>query len=164
MNQQVRKLTISAVVLALYVVIMAMTQGFAFGQYQIRIATALYALGALYPFLMLPLALANLLSNALLGGLGVLDMAGGFCVGILATGATAWIRKQGLPDWMLAIPVIFVPGLLVPIWLSVLIHVPYAVLAVSLVIGQLFPGVTGVLLVKQLAGWREKEGSKLYGH
>ena len=164
MNQQVQKLTISAVVLALYVVIMAMTQGFAFGQYQIRVATALYALGAVYPFLTLPLALANLLSNALLGGLGVLDMAGGFVVGLVTTGAAGWIHKRGLPDWMLAVPVVLGPGLLVPIWLSFLINVPYFVLAISLIVGQLIPGALGVLLVKQLVVWREKEGSKLYGH
>ena len=165
MNYQARRLTISAVVLALYVVIMAMTQGFAFGQYQVRLATALYALGALYPFLALPLALANLVSNALLGGLGMLDMLGGFTVGLITTGAVAWIRNRGLSDWFLAVPIVLGPGLLVPIWLSVLLHVPYGVLAVSLVMGQLLPSVLGVLLVKQLAAWREKEGGRnLYEH
>ena len=34
----------------MYIVIMMMTQGFAFGQYQVRIATALYGLAALFPF------------------------------------------------------------------------------------------------------------------
>lgn len=163
MNTKVKKLTLSAVVLALYVVIMAMTQGFAFGQYQIRIATALYALAALYPFLIVPLGLGNLISNMLLGGLGVLDMAGGFVVGMVTSGVTVWMRRRNLPDWTLALPIIFGPGLLVPIWLSVLIHVPYTVLVVSLIVGQIIPGMTGVILLKQLAGWREKEGNKAYG-
>ncbi len=163
MQKSVKKLTVSAVVLALYVVLMAMTQGFAFGQYQIRVATALYALGALYPFLALPLALANLVSNALLGGLGVLDMVGGFCVGLITTQAVSWVRGRGLPDWLLAVPIVLGPGLLVPVWLSVLLKLPYGVLAISLVMGQLLPAVIGVLLVKQLEGWREsEEGGRLY--
>ena len=58
-----RKLTISALCIALYVVVMMCTQSFAFGQYQIRIATALYALSAIFPFLVLPFGLANFLSN-----------------------------------------------------------------------------------------------------
>lgn len=43
------KLTISALVIALYAAVMLSTQSFAFGQYQIRIATALYSLSALFP-------------------------------------------------------------------------------------------------------------------
>lgn len=163
MRDSTKKLTVSAVVLALYVVLMALTQGFAFGQYQIRVATALYALGALYPFLALPLALANLVSNMLLGGLGVLDMVGGFCVGLITTQAVAWVRGRGLPDWLLAAPIVLGPGLLVPIWLSVLLGLPYGVLAASLLVGQLLPAVAGVLLVKQLDGWSVKEeGGRLY--
>lgn len=49
-----QKLTISAVCIALYLVVMLYTQNFAFGQYQIRIATGLYGLAALYPFLVCP--------------------------------------------------------------------------------------------------------------
>lgn len=43
----VQKLTISGVVIALYVVVLFMTQSFSFGAYQIRIATTL-----LCPFLL----------------------------------------------------------------------------------------------------------------
>ena len=39
----VRKLTTSGIVIALYVVILFMTQSFSFGAYQIRIVTSLYA-------------------------------------------------------------------------------------------------------------------------
>ena len=38
-----QKLTISALCMASYLVVMMCTQSFAFGQYQVRIATALYA-------------------------------------------------------------------------------------------------------------------------
>ena len=47
----VRKLTTSGIVIALYVVILFMTQSFSFGAYQIRIVTSLYALSYLFPFL-----------------------------------------------------------------------------------------------------------------
>lgn len=44
----VRKLTTSGIVIALYVVILFMTQSFSFGAYQIRIVTSLYALSYLF--------------------------------------------------------------------------------------------------------------------
>ena len=37
---QVQKLTLSAMIMALYIVILYVTQSFSFGAYQIRIATA----------------------------------------------------------------------------------------------------------------------------
>ena len=69
----VRKLTTSGIVIALYVVILFMTQSFSFGAYQIRIVTSLYALSYLFPFLVIPLGLANFIAN-MLGGFGIIDM------------------------------------------------------------------------------------------
>ena len=40
-------------------------------------------MSALFPFLIIPLGIANCLSNTIMGGLGPLDMLGGGCVGIL---------------------------------------------------------------------------------
>ena len=48
---RVQKMTFSAMVIALYVTVLYFTQSFSFGAYQIRIATALYALSYLFPFL-----------------------------------------------------------------------------------------------------------------
>ncbi|SMC20732.1 Uncharacterized membrane protein [Clostridium acidisoli DSM 12555] len=146
----VKKICISGIVIAIYVVVMYFTQGFAFGQYQIRIATALYALGGIYPFLILPMGLSNLISNTLMGGLGPFDMFGGALVGIITTALVYLIRKLKLNDWFITLPVIFVPGLIVPIWLSYLTHTPYKILALSLCIGQIIPSIVGVLLVKQI--------------
>jgi hypothetical protein len=75
-----------------------------------------------------------------MGGMGFFDIAGGFFVGILTSGLVYLIRKYRLNDWFLAFPVILVPGLVVPIWLSFILQVPYQVLAVSLVVGQIIPG------------------------
>lgn len=73
-----QKITISAICIALYLVVMLCTQGFAFGQYQVRIATALYGLSYNFPFLVFPFGIANVTSNILMGSLGPLDAICGF--------------------------------------------------------------------------------------
>jgi len=150
LSTSLQKLTLSGLVIAMYVVVMYMTQSFAFGQYQIRIATALYALSAIFPFLILPMGLSNLISNLLMGGLGLPDIIGGTVVGITTSALVYLVRRYRLNDWWMAVPIILCPGLMVPVWLSYLIPVPYEVLAVSITIGQIVPAVIGVLLVKQL--------------
>ena len=144
---KVQKLTVSAMVMALYVVVLYFTQSFSFGAYQIRIATALYALAYLFPFLVLPLGFANFIANFLFGGLGLLDWFGGCFVGIIVTAIIVLIRRKGWSRWLMILPIILVPGLGVPSYLSYLLHVPYSVLATSLCIGQSVPAVCGVVLV-----------------
>lgn len=143
-----KKLTTSAIVIALYVVIMTVTQSFAFGAVQIRIATTLYALAYLFPFLVLPLGLSNLLSNIILGGLGFFDIVGGGLVGVLTALLVYFVRKYKLSVYLVALPIIFIPGLIVPIWLSAILHVPYGPLALSLCLGQVIPGLLGAYLIK----------------
>ena len=147
---KVQKLTVSAMVMALYVVVLYFTQSFSFGAYQIRIATALYALAYLFPFLVLPLGFANFIANFLFGGLGLLDWFGGCFVGIIVTAIIVLIRRKGWSRWLMILPIILVPGLGVPSYLSYLLHVPYSVLATSLCIGQSGPAVCGVVLVNVL--------------
>ena len=147
---KVKKLTVSAMVMALYVVVLYFTQSFSFGAYQIRIATALYALAYLFPFLVLPLGFANFIANFLFGGLGLLDWFGGCFVGIIVTAIIVLIRRKGWSRWLMILPIILVPGLGVPSYLSYLLHVPYSVLATSLCIGQSVPAVCGVVLVNVL--------------
>ncbi len=145
-----KKLTVSSLSVALYVAVMAATQGFAFGQYQVRIATSLYALSGLFPFLVLPLGFANFLSNALLGGLGPLDMAGGVIVGLLTSGIVAAFRKSRARYVATFLAIWLVPGLGVPVWLSYLLHLPYVLLAASLLVGQGIAGACGALLLAAL--------------
>lgn len=145
-----QKLTISGILLALYIVIMMTTQGFAFGQYQVRVATALYGLAALFPFSVVVLGLANLLSNLIMGGLGLVDVIGGCVVGLLTAGSIAWAKKKGMGNWVVIPLVTFIPGLLVPIWLSWILNIPYVVLAGSLLIGQAISGVISFVMVNGL--------------
>lgn len=146
--RSVKKLTISGIIMAMYVAVMYLTQGFAFGQHQVRIATALYALSYIYPFLILPLGISNFLCNTLMGGLGPLDMIGGIIVGIFTSGAVYMVRKMGLNKWFAALPILLVPGLMVPIWLSYLLKIPYIALASSISIGQILPAITGSVIIK----------------
>ena len=145
-----QKLVLSALCIALYIVVMMCTQTFAFGQYQIRIATALYGLSALFPFLVLPFGLANMLSNTIMGGLGVLDMVCGGLVGIATTALIVFAKLHGCGNWIVWLAVTFVPGLCVPIWLSVILNLPYWVLASSLLVGQCISGIASFMLVSAL--------------
>lgn len=146
----VQKLAFSGLVMALYIVVMYFTQSFAFGQYQIRIATSIYALSGIFPFLIVPLGFSNMLSNILMGGFGIVDMLGGLAVGLITSTTIFLIKKYKLSDLFICIPIIIFPGLLVPIWLSIFIKMPYSALAASILIGQIIPGIIGVILVRQL--------------
>ena len=130
---KVQKLTVSAMVMALYVVVLYFTQSFSFGAYQIRIATALYALAYLFPFLVLPLGFANFIANFLFGGLGLLDWFGGCFVGIIVTAIIVLIRRKGWSRWLMILPIILVPGLGVPSYLSTfrILYSPPACASVS---------------------------------
>ena len=145
-----QKLVFSALCIALYIVVMMCTQSFAFGQYQIRIATAMYGLSALFPFLILPFGLANVVSNTIMGGLGLPDIIGGFIVGVVTTSIIVFAKSRGCGNWIIWAAVTFVPGLGVPVWLSALLNIPYAVLASSLLVGQCICGIASVMLVTAL--------------
>ena len=154
---KVMKITVSGITIAAYIAVMFLTQSFAFGQYQIRIATSIYALASIFPFLIVPLGLANFLSNTLMGGLGLPDMIGGFLVGMITAGSCFYLRKINV--YLVALPILIFPTVLVPIWLSYLIHVPYLLLVVNIGLGQIIPSIVGVLLVKYL----EKPLTRLSG-
>jgi uncharacterized membrane protein len=144
-----KALAFSGVVIAMYAAIMFITQSFAFLAYQIRIATSLYALSYFFPFLIIPLGLANSLSN-ILGGLGIWDIAGGFIVGIVTSGAVYLVRKYRLP-MLLVIPIIILgPGCIVPLWLSPILGIPYSALLTSIGIGQIIPAILGYVMLKAL--------------
>ncbi len=145
-----KRLVFSALCIALYIVVMVATQSFAFGQYQVRIATALYGLSALFPFLVVPFGLANVISNTVMGGLGLPDIIGGFIVGVVTTGVIVFAKKRGCGNWIIWAAVTFVPGLGVPVWLSALLDIPYLLLASSLLVGQCICGIASVMLVTAL--------------
>ena len=144
-----KRISYSGIVIAIYIVIVFATQNFSFGQYQIRIATGLYALSFHFPFLVVPLAIANALSNLIMGGLGLFDIVGGFIVGLLTTGCIAFLGKKVRNATILVMPIALGPTLIVPIWLSVILQIPYLLLVVSLLIGQVISAYTlGLFIIK----------------
>lgn len=145
-----QRLTISAISIAMYLALMIGTQGFAFGQYQVRIATALYGLSAIFPFTIPAFSIANFVSNTVMGGFGLVDSIGGAIVGLLTTGLIVLAKRQGLGNWVLIPIITFVPGLIVPIWLTYFLPVPYWVLVSSLVVGQFVCGVVSYFLINAL--------------
>jgi len=156
----VRKTALSGAVAALYVAVMYATQPFAFGGYQIRIATSLYGLGYHFPFLIVPLGLSNMLSNVVLGGFGLPDAVGGALAGLATAGCVRLVGRSRLPIWASAIPITLIPGLMVPIWLSPILGMPYALLAFQVCVGQLAPGLVGALLIGRVdkLGYTRLEG------
>ena len=148
-------MTFSAMVMAIYIVVLSITSGFSFGAYQIRIATSLYALAYLFPFLVLPLGLANFISNMLFGGFGIVDMLGGCIVGMVAAACIVLIRRKNWNRMLIAVPIVLVPGLGVATYLSYFLAMPYPLMALNLCIGQLIPSIVGVVLVRVLERvWR----------
>ena len=145
-----QKLTLSALIAAMYISIMYITAPVSFGAHQIRFATAIYALNFLHPFLLVPLAMANAMSNWLLGGLGFFDIFGGFAVGLVTGGALVCLRYLKLPAWTVIFPVILGPAFVVPLWLSHILSLPYWTLVLNLAIGQTVPGILGYVLIQTI--------------
>ena len=145
-----QKLCISGLVMACYIVIMYFTQSFAFMTYQVRIATGLYALAWIHPFLAIPLSLANCLSNMLMGGLGLADVLGGVCVGLVTTGVIVLIRHLRLPVILCGAAIVLCISLVCSLWLAPLLGVSYGFMVLSLAVGELIPGIFGVILIEVL--------------
>ncbi len=147
--KKTKKIAVSGLVIAVYVVLMYFTQSFAFGQYQVRIATGLYALAYHFPFLVIPLGAANLLSNTVMGGLGIYDTLGGFLAGFLTAGGIVILKRFTKNKVVLLLPIAVVPSLLVPIWLSILLNIPYWMLVASVGVGQFISAYTlGLLIIR----------------
>lgn len=145
-----QKLVLSAIMMALYIAILFVSQAISFGAVQMRLATSLYGLTYIFPFLVLPLSLANAIANSF-GGLGLIDVVGGFFASLLTTGSIYLIRKIKLSSWFIILPILLVPSLVVPIWLSALLKLPYLALVFNLLLGQLVPSILGAVLVRELS-------------
>jgi len=82
--------------------------------------------------------------------MGPLDIFGGLIVGLLTAGINAFLGKKNMNYMLTAVPVIIIQGMGVAVWLSYLLNIPYQAMALSLVIGQIIPGIFGAVLVKIL--------------
>lgn len=144
--QHTKKLCLSGLTIALYNVLMYFTQSFSFGQYQVRLATGLYSLTYYFPFLCMPLGLANMLSNILFGG-DLINGIFGFIAGTLTCVSICLTKKFTTKKLIVVAPIALMPSLIIPIWLSYTLQIPYFYLVVSLFIGQTISAYTMGLLV-----------------
>ncbi|MFR5847391.1 MAG: QueT transporter family protein [Streptococcus salivarius] len=143
-----QKLVLSAIMMALYIAILFVSSHFlwcgsdASGHCFIWINLHLPIFG---------IPLVKLMPSQLFGGLGLIDVVGGFCASFLTTGSIYLIRKAKLSSWFIILPILLVPALVVPIWLSALLKLPYFALVINLLLGQLVPAILGAVLVRELA-------------
>ena len=100
--------------------------------------------------MVVPLCLANAIANSIGGQRNIEDDARN-CASFLATGSIYLIRKIKLSSWFIVLPILLVPSLVVPIWLSALLKLPYVALVINLILGQLVPAILGAVLVHELA-------------
>ena len=144
--QQTKKLALSGIAIAIYIVLMYFTQSFSFGQYQIRLATGLYSLAYQFPFLCVSLGLANMLSNILFSG-DLINGIFGFVAGTLTCVSICLLKKITTSKIILVVPIALIPSLIIPIWLSRTLQVPYFLLVVSLLVGQIISAYTMGMLI-----------------
>lgn len=145
-----KQLAFSGITMALYIVLMYFTQSFSFGQYQVRLATGLYSLAYYCPFLCVPLGLANMLSNILFGG-DFINGLFGFFAGTLTCVSICLLKKITTKKIIVVAPIALIPSVVIPIWLSYTLQIPYLYLAISLLIGQTISAYTMGLLVLVVA-------------
>lgn len=148
--KKTQRIAFSGMVIALYIVIMYITQSFAFGQYQVRVATGLYSLAYYFPFLCVPLGLANMLSNILFGG-DLINGILGFLAGTLTCIAICMLKKKTERKILLVVPIAIIPSIIIPIWLSIYLHVPYFLLVLSLLVGQTISAYTMGIFILVIA-------------
>ena len=141
-----KKLVRSGLVIALYLVITFVLQSVSFGVIQIRLANALYGLCYLYPYLVIPLAIASGLSNLLLGGLGIIDVV----LGGISTLIICYIISK-LNNKLMIIPTIVLGiSMLISSYLYILLGVPFIIIFINILLGQILPSILSYLLVKRL--------------
>jgi len=146
---KMQKIALSAVVAGTYIAVTLLLHPISFGIVQIRIGTALYALGFLFPFLIIPMGLANGFVN-LFGTFGILDVVGGVAIGVIATGLCALVGRLHLPRLLVVPALVISIGFIVPTWLSWQTGISYWFWVLSIGVSQIPSGVLGYGLLRAI--------------
>lgn len=64
--------------------------------------------------------------------------------------STACYYLRKINKYLVALPILLIPSLVVPAFLSSMINVPYIALAISIGVGQILPSIVGILLLTYL--------------
>ena len=89
------------------------------------------------------MGIGNLISNFLFGGLGILDMMGGFGVGILTTGIIVGMRKLGLSAWWACFQSYLFQHYVYRYGSVHYLESAYWPLVLNLIVGQTIPAILG---------------------
>lgn len=126
-----RFLAHSALIAALYALLVLAFAPLSFGPVQFRVAEALTLLPWLFPEAIPGLFIGCLVSN-LFGGLGIVDMV----FGSLATLTAAWLTRRMPNQFWAAFPPVLVNALVVGGYLSFLLDVPLAATILYVGLGE----------------------------
>lgn len=134
---QSKRIAVNAIVAALYATLSLWLPATAFANY--RITTSLYALAAFRPDVIIGLSIGNALAGI---PQGPIDVVMGGLVGFVSSLACWYLQPRFSP-----LAVLIVPTLLVPVWLSVLVSVPYLAVVTALIPGQAISALVAYLVV-----------------
>ena len=125
-------LVLSALIAALYVVLIAIFPAFSFGQVQVRIAEALTLLPILTPAAIPGVALGCLIGNIIFSG-SLLDIFLGSLATLIAAILTYYLRKN---KWLAAAPPVIINAIVVPLILKISLGTPYFLTMFYIAAGQ----------------------------
>ena len=153
-NKSVKVLAINAMLAALYVALAFVLSPISYGAIQVRLATSLYQLVAVdkryYPGMVVGVVIANLFSPYgfvdIFAGLGVTGLGLAVAI-ILIKNVKKRILKHIITTICVTIPMIFVAVVLKT---AGGVPVPYPILYMYLMIGQLIAQTIGAVAVTQL--------------
>lgn len=139
----VTKLVQQAFIMALYVALNMAMGALSFGTVQVRISTGLYALALGNPSMILPLTLANVISN-LSSPFGVIDWGIGAICGVTVTYTLSKMKSKKF----ILIPIIVFPMIFVSFMLNKMTQAPLQILFMNVGIGQFISGLTGYVFLE----------------
>lgn len=144
----IKKLTRSALIASLYVLLVFVFQGVSFGPIQIRVAEALTVLPILFPEAVSGIFVGVLLSN-ILGGMGMWDILGGSLISLVAAMITYKYRES----WVAYAAPIVLNAVFVSLYLRFVFQLPmsYWFMVLTVGAGQAVAVLgLGIPLIKQL--------------
>jgi len=146
----IRYLTKASVIAAIYVILVVLEIPFgqlAFGPVQVRVAEALVLLplieSAAIPGVFIGCLLANLILT-FTSGFGLIDVV----AGSLVTLVSAYLTSKMPNKWLGILPPVVLNGLIVSIWVSYFIKIPYWPTVAGIAVGELVAvGVFGNIVL-----------------
>lgn len=152
MSKKVMFITQSAVIAAIYVVLILLFQPFSFGEIQVRVAEALTVLPFFTPAAIPGVTIGCLIGN-LIGG-NVMDMIFGTLATLIGAAVSYAVRKN---QYLVPLPPILSNALIIPWVLKYAYELPFSIpfLMLTVSIGEVLScGILGLVLLTALKSCR----------